>query len=227
MEVRRELETHLRDTVGELRQRGLNEEESFWLARRRVGQPRQLGEEFIKVDPNSVWGERVFWMTLAVLLVWLWNGSAVIIGLVVSNFILNFANGATESGLSWLPLSLSGIAHFVRILIRILPICGFALFLAKGRLNTNWAILSFFRSRSRLAIVTGIWSLMITGFTIWSNWESSQHIHLRQMAADAPKIIVSYSIWENLFYSLSFPLVLVALLVWLMPSRLQAKPKLA
>jgi hypothetical protein len=34
--VRRELETHLRDTVAELQARGLNNEESFWLARRRV-----------------------------------------------------------------------------------------------------------------------------------------------------------------------------------------------
>src|SRR3954454_1055809 len=30
--VRRELETHLRDTVAELQGRGLNNEESFWLA---------------------------------------------------------------------------------------------------------------------------------------------------------------------------------------------------
>jgi hypothetical protein len=52
----------LRDTIAELQQRGLNEEESFWLARRRVGQPQQLGEEFAKADPAKVWRERVFWM---------------------------------------------------------------------------------------------------------------------------------------------------------------------
>jgi hypothetical protein len=45
---RRELETHLRDAIAGFRQRGLNEEESFWLARRRVGQPPQLGKEFEK-----------------------------------------------------------------------------------------------------------------------------------------------------------------------------------
>ena len=65
---RRELETHLRDSVAEFRQRGLNDEESFWLARRRVGQPQQLGEEFVKADPAKVWRERVFWMWLAVFL---------------------------------------------------------------------------------------------------------------------------------------------------------------
>jgi len=47
---RRELETHLRDLISEFRQRGLNDEESFWLACKRVGQPQQLGKEFVKAD---------------------------------------------------------------------------------------------------------------------------------------------------------------------------------
>lgn len=59
---RRELETHLRDTFAEVKARGLSEEESFWLARRRVGQPQKLAEEFVKTDPTRIWRERVFWM---------------------------------------------------------------------------------------------------------------------------------------------------------------------
>jgi hypothetical protein len=64
-EDRRELETHLHDTIAELRRRGLNEEESFWLARRRVGKLEQLGEEFEKADPTKIWRERVFWMAIS------------------------------------------------------------------------------------------------------------------------------------------------------------------
>jgi hypothetical protein len=67
---RRELETHLRDAIAGFQQRGLNDEESFWLARRRVGQPQQLGEEFVKADPAKVWRERLFWMTAGVLVLW-------------------------------------------------------------------------------------------------------------------------------------------------------------
>jgi hypothetical protein len=48
---RRELETHLRDAIAGFQQRGLNDEESFWLARKRVGQPPQLGNEFSKANP--------------------------------------------------------------------------------------------------------------------------------------------------------------------------------
>jgi hypothetical protein len=64
-EVRRELETHLRDAIAGFQQRGLNNEESFWLACKRVGQPPQLGQEFVKADPAGVWRERLFWMTIS------------------------------------------------------------------------------------------------------------------------------------------------------------------
>ncbi|MDB6067246.1 MAG: hypothetical protein JWR26_3454 [Pedosphaera sp.] len=64
-EVRRELETLLRDAIAGFQQRGLNNEESFWLACKRVGQPPQLGQEFAKADPAAVWRERVFWMTIS------------------------------------------------------------------------------------------------------------------------------------------------------------------
>jgi hypothetical protein len=61
---RRELEAHLCDTLAELRRRGLNDEESFWLARRRTGQPAQLAEEFVKTSPTEVWRMRVLWMAI-------------------------------------------------------------------------------------------------------------------------------------------------------------------
>ena len=70
---RRELETHLRDALAELKARGLNDEESFWLARRRVGQPPELAKEFVKADPAKVWRERVFWIILVLSLLQFWD----------------------------------------------------------------------------------------------------------------------------------------------------------
>lgn len=64
-DTRRELETHLHDTVAELQQRGLNDEESFWLARRRLGQIPQLALEFTKASPAELWRQRVLWMAIA------------------------------------------------------------------------------------------------------------------------------------------------------------------
>lgn len=64
---RLELETHLRDAVAGFQQCGLNDEESFWLARRRVGQPQQLGEEFVKINPTAVWREQMYWLALGII----------------------------------------------------------------------------------------------------------------------------------------------------------------
>ena len=72
-EVRRELETHLRDAIAGFQQRGLNDEESFWLACKRVGQPPQLGEEFVKANPAAVWRERGFCVVLVLFTFQIWN----------------------------------------------------------------------------------------------------------------------------------------------------------
>ncbi|HEY3761305.1 MAG TPA: hypothetical protein VGN23_06115 [Verrucomicrobiae bacterium] len=72
-DARRELETHLRDTIIGLRQCGLNDEEAFWLASRRTGQPEKLGEEFVKTDSSNIWRERVFWLGMALLMIGYWN----------------------------------------------------------------------------------------------------------------------------------------------------------
>ena len=67
-EDRRELETHLRETIAEWRQKGLSLEEAYLIASRRTGRPQQLTEEFAKANPVRVWRERLFWMWLALFL---------------------------------------------------------------------------------------------------------------------------------------------------------------
>jgi hypothetical protein len=66
-EVRRELETHLRDAITGFQQRGLNDEESFWLACKRVGQPLQIAGEFLAPDLAKAWCQRLGWMFIGVL----------------------------------------------------------------------------------------------------------------------------------------------------------------
>src|SRR5438067_248140 len=73
----RELETHLTDSIAGLRERGLNDEEAFWLARRRVGNPQELGEEFAREDPATVWRERVFWVALGICVMHLWSAAPI------------------------------------------------------------------------------------------------------------------------------------------------------
>jgi len=54
-----ELQQHLRDSIAELTSMGLNEEESFLIATRRVGKPDEVGQEFEKVNGNYTWARRV------------------------------------------------------------------------------------------------------------------------------------------------------------------------
>ncbi len=71
--VRRVLESHLRDTFAEMQDRGLNNEESFWLAQRRTGRPQQVAEEFAKADPGRAWRDRAFWIIAFLLVENFWS----------------------------------------------------------------------------------------------------------------------------------------------------------
>ncbi|HTB62426.1 MAG TPA: permease prefix domain 1-containing protein [Opitutales bacterium] len=69
----RELETHLRDGFAELKRNQLTDEEAFLIARRRVGSPVAVADEFAKTSPARLWSSRVFWMVFGVLSLSLWQ----------------------------------------------------------------------------------------------------------------------------------------------------------
>lgn len=194
--VRRELETHLRDTVTELQARGLNNEESFWLARRRVGYPDQLGREFAKADPAKFWRERVFWMVLAGLTIGLWSAFV--------SFLLTLLN-PTRTIVGGMILS-----NVVVLFCRWLPIVACAVLLAKGKLahiSHKWAL--FMNSRLRVAVAIAIWILVDAVIVTSQRWEL-----LRHLAFDRVGWV---NLWSNLFYVTVWPSILLGLLLWLMP----------
>jgi hypothetical protein len=62
-----ELELHLRDSVGQLELKGLSTEEAFLIATRRAGDSVQLAAEFTKVNRSHIWGSRLLWMLVGLL----------------------------------------------------------------------------------------------------------------------------------------------------------------
>lgn len=69
-EIRRELEAHLHDCMTAFRRRGLSELESFQMAIRRVGRPKQIGIEFKKaMKTNSRWNRPLTFTAWALYLV--------------------------------------------------------------------------------------------------------------------------------------------------------------
>ena len=61
-----ELESHLRDSIGALRGKGLSDDEAFLIAARRIGSATALEPEFAKVNAREVWLNRVMWMLFGI-----------------------------------------------------------------------------------------------------------------------------------------------------------------
>jgi hypothetical protein len=205
-EVRRELETHLSDAIAGFQQRGLNDEESFWLACKRVGQPPQLGEEFVKANPAAIWRERVFWMALGCLGFSLWTA-------LVSSIQLHH----------WLDNGFLGLLSiYSLVLLYYLPPATMAILLAKGHLNQCYSLLAvIFRSRWLLATSAIVFIVVTQGFQAMMQYRfliQTDHGHLAHTLD---------GFWVNTFSIMSWPLMLVLLIVWLLPTQNRKTPKRA
>lgn len=61
-----ELEAHLRDSVATWQQRGLEVDEAFLIATRRIGSGVALRTEFGKVNSREIWLNRALWMLVGI-----------------------------------------------------------------------------------------------------------------------------------------------------------------
>lgn len=59
-----ELVSHLKDSIEELGQKGLSDEESFWVAKHRLGDTQALSTEYSKVNQSLIWQKRIVWLLL-------------------------------------------------------------------------------------------------------------------------------------------------------------------
>jgi hypothetical protein len=227
-EVRRELETHLRDSLAGFQQRGLNEEESFWLARRRVGQPQQLGEEFAKADPAKVWRERIFFIAVALLVIPLWMGLASNLAAGVTIFIRNVIHidltpAWADVYFPWWAIPLyRGLPYvFFYAVLSIVPTIWVAVLLTRGRINrTRSALLILFKSRRRFLFVSTALFLICCSWCIFvlSHVPVGSPDEKLFRAGEVLRLWLTNSIW---------PAALVALIAWLLPTQNRKTPKRA
>jgi hypothetical protein len=61
-----ELENHLTEQINGLKQLGLSDEESFWVAQKRIGNINALNIEFGKVNFLDIIRKRIFWMLFGI-----------------------------------------------------------------------------------------------------------------------------------------------------------------
>jgi uncharacterized membrane protein YvlD (DUF360 family) len=224
-EVRRELETHLRDSIAGFQQRGLNDEESFWLARRRVGQPQQLGKEFVKVDSNSIWRERVFWLAFGLLIYRLWNtlSSSVISPLYTRS---NFQGSQRLEDLlpqwvlfyfpHWLrDLHYNPFLFFSLQFINALLVLAVVVCLVRGKLEKLRSVFEFaFKNRLRFVLVAmfSVMLVSVAGNLIWNS------LCVEQFRGFYVGTCLYSAFWSSW---------IIAIIAWLMPTQNQKTPKRA
>jgi hypothetical protein len=203
---RRELETHLRDAIAGFQQRGLNDEESFWLARKRVGQPQQIGEEFVKANPAKVWRERVFWI-------------------VASIVILPILGSVIHCLFAILTISLrpdyrfQGLLYVVQMLFNTLPVVYIITMIASGRMVGLIHKLSLiFHSQARLGSVAVVLVVVSSLIGSFGNW-----LEFRTSFPNAWRGLPMFDVTTLL--NMVHPLIFVGLLVWLMPTQNRKTPK--
>lgn len=205
----RELETHLRDSFAELKSRGLNAEEAFWVARRRVGQPQQLAEEFVKADPTNVWRERIFWMWLSVFLLGALSKIFNSLGLLLIPVVYGTSSSITMTR------ELMGVILFA---LPSLVFLIFSIFLNNGKLvpQVN-KLISILGDRRRFAVAAILLNVLASGVCAISNSVFASRI----AQSNTPYFIASFA---TTFCS---SLVVCMILVLFMPVNQQKSEKRA
>lgn len=197
---RRELEKHLADTVAELRDRGLGDEESFWLAKRRIGQPEKIAEEFKEANPGRLWRERAFWMVAAVLAFYLWVDL-----------------GACFQSHHWNTNFWERLLLYPRVLINFLPSILLPIFLAWGRgVKIVTAFASIFKTRWHFA------ASVILFIVVTQIWQAFKDYRFR-IEEDGGLMLGNtfQGFWWDQFTYAGAPLILLAMVMWLLPGRNQ------
>jgi O-antigen/teichoic acid export membrane protein len=88
-----ELEIHMRDEMESLGDKGLSNEEAFFVASRRLGDGTNLTHEFAKVNTHTIFLKRLLWVCIGVL-------ASILIPKIAATFTQGIALGALRLGMT-------------------------------------------------------------------------------------------------------------------------------
>jgi hypothetical protein len=222
---RRELVMHLGDAIADFQKRGLNDEESFWLARRRVGHPQELAQEFVKANPTEIYRERVFWLAVGLLIYRMWNTlTSSFIGPLYSRFNPPAGDRLENVLPQWVafyfPIWLQNL-HFQSFIYLFLASINFSLVLAvlicvaRGKLEKLRSMFEVaFNSRLRFVIIAMLSLFLVSVVSNLIYNSLSVNIFRRGY-------LVTYlagAFWDSW---------IIAVIAWLMPSQNRSASQLA
>jgi hypothetical protein len=186
----RELEGHFRECVADFQGQGLSDEQAFRAALRKVGSPRELAREFARENPMAVWRERFFWMAFAGFAISVWG--------LMSNELLLWLTTRLARLVQVPPMSVFALCGY-------LPVLTVAILIATGSLpKLARSVDRCLQSRSRLALTAvASLSLALLAFLCWTFFGPTASPLTK---APARSLVL-------LLYLLSWPLILLALLM--------------
>jgi len=190
-----ELESHLHDSMNDLQNRGLSEEEAHWIARHRLGSAADLAEQFAKADPARVWRERIFWAAALTLgwLLWMqiWG-----LGIVWANNLLD----RVGSHGTW--------NYLARQMVTFLPLPIIAILVARGSLLKVCAALARpFRTQLHFALASAATVACMLGVQALILWQ------LSVKTAKADQIAVTVDVLGSLVAYAVWPLTMVLVMI--------------
>ncbi|HEY1663945.1 MAG TPA: permease prefix domain 1-containing protein [Verrucomicrobiae bacterium] len=208
---RRELETHLQDAMTRLQGRGLSDEESYLIARHRIGRPRQLTEEFMKSNPAQAWRERALWTAVILLGFNLWQTICAVLSL--THFFGPHYIFVPEWVQFYFPLWLDNmldswqLRQIVLFILHFLPLVWLVVYATNGPLGKSRSLWNNLTA-SRLRVVSLTLGLVFIVHLLYAFFQKEQF----------PKMS-AWNTFDNLIISASWPLILVAMITWLKPQR--------
>jgi hypothetical protein len=222
----RELEAHLRDGFAELRKNPIREEEAFLLARLRVGPPKPVAFEFAKANPERVWAPRVFWLVFGVFAYQLWLPTINVLNADLFIAYTQFLGlgDRPRSGIQEMFGTI--ILELGDVLIYVVPVLLAAIWLARGVPRFVARPLSSRRSVAWVGL--GMFLLPLAIRTLFIVIQAYSQ-HGRSLITDPMYFEVDRYGFGNQaeFILLNFfwPVCLIVLMVWLTPSRAEAKAR--
>ncbi|HML73059.1 MAG TPA: permease prefix domain 1-containing protein [Anaerohalosphaeraceae bacterium] len=201
-----ELQIHLLEEMDALTATGLNQEEAFLIASRRIGNPNDISCEFAKINHGVIWKNRFFWMIIGILILQIFSSCAVFL-----------ARGGALIGcqlIGWNPLNAGIISAAIQITVLL---CLFTAFYIAA------VPLSMFRKIPKKTLIGAI--IAVTALNFFLSHAAGMGYNLLIARFFSVEQLGQFSrgcSYSAMGLSVLWPVVWLVLLLWLLPGKTQS-----
>lgn len=204
-----ELESHLREEIDHLTASKLSEQEAFLVATHRLGDIDNLSEEFAKVNTSILWRKRLFW------------AGAGLLSYILATYIARCASAgfvllARYAGVRHYSLGVVGIVSQILFFLAVI----FALYEIARRKKRQGGLLckDAGNPRGKFILFAGVFIIIASGLAARILYPLTM---FRVFGASEFAEIALFRAYVGLVWQISMPLILLAVVVLLRPSKLR------